>query len=165
VETFYVVRYNVSTLEQFEGMMHIISGKVFNEAIQASNNLIKAVPLLGGSQSRADYEQALELVEYLVEHQPGHPLIEMLAVKVAKYEETAAEFAAFNARNQALPGGVALLRVLMDQHGLNQSSFVAEIGQRSYVNRILKGERRLTDKHKAALARRFNLPFEAFREA
>jgi len=60
---------------------------------------------------------------------------------------------------------VALLRVLMDQHGLNQSSFVAEIGQRSYVNRILKGERRLTDKHKAALARRFNLPFEAFREA
>ncbi len=145
--------------------MHIISRKVFNEAIQASNNLIKAVPLLGGSQSRADYEQALELVEYLVEHQPGHPLIEMLAVKVAKYEETAAEFAAFNARTQALPGGVALLRVLMDQHGLNQSSFVAEIGQRSYVNRILKGERRLTDKHKAALARRFNLPFEAFREA
>ncbi len=134
------------------------------EAIQASNNLIKAVPLLGGSKSKADYEQALELVEYLIEHQPGHPLIEMLADKVAKHEEAAPEFAAFNARVKTLPSGLALLRVLMDQHGLNQSSFVEEIGQRSYVNRILKGERTLTDKHKAALAKRFNLPFEAFRE-
>ncbi|MCQ8226680.1 helix-turn-helix domain-containing protein [Pantoea trifolii] len=134
------------------------------EAIKASNNLIKVVPLLGGSNSKADYEQALELVEYLIEHQPDHPLIEMLTDKVAKYEDSAPEFAAFNARITALPGGVALLRVLMDQHNLNQSSFVNEIGQRSYVNRILKGERSLTDKHKAALAKRFNLPFEAFRE-
>jgi len=134
------------------------------EAIQASDNLIKAVPLLGGSQSKADYEQALELVEYLVEHQPSHPLIEMLADKVAKYEEHAPEFSAFNARIKTLPGGVALLRVLMDQHDLNQSSFTQEIGQRSYVSRILKGERKLTDKHKAALAKRFNVPFEAFRE-
>lgn len=134
------------------------------EAIQASNNLIKAVPLLGGSNSKADYEQALELVEYLIEHQPGHALIDMLADKVAKYEDSAPEFAAFNARIKTLPGGVALLRVLMDQHHLTQSSFVNEIGQRSYVNRILKGERKLTDKHKAALAKRFDLPFEAFRE-
>ncbi len=134
------------------------------EAIQASDNLIKAVPLLGGSQSKADYEQALELVEYLVEHQPSHPLIDMLTDKVAKYEEHAPEFAAFNSRVKILPGGVALLRVLMDQHHLNQSSFTQEIGQRSYVSRILKGERMLTDKHKAALAKRFNLPFEAFRE-
>ncbi|EJL91254.1 transcriptional regulator [Pantoea sp. BIGb0393] len=134
------------------------------EAIQASNNLIKAVPLLGGSQSEADYEQALELVEYLIEHHPAHPLIEMLADKVAKYEDSASEFSEFNKRINTLAGGVALLRVLMDQHHLNQSSFVNEIGQRSYVNRILKGERKLTDKHKAALAKRFNLPFEAFRE-
>ncbi len=134
------------------------------EAIQASNNLIKAVPLLGGSQSKADYEQALELVEYLIEHQPTHPLIDMLADKVAKFEEHAPEFADFNARVKAMPGGVALLRMLMDQHGLNQSSFTQEIGQRSYVSRILNGERNLTDKHKAALAKRFNLPFEAFRE-
>lgn len=137
---------------------------MINEAIQASNNLIKAVPLLGGSRSKSDYEQALELVGYLIEHHPAHPLIDMLADKVAKYEENAPEFAAFNARINALPRGVALLRVLMDQHGLNQSSFANEIGQRSYVNRILKGERKLTDKHKAALAKRFNLPFESFRE-
>ena len=134
------------------------------EAIQATDNLIKAVPLLGGSQLKADYEQALELVEYLIEHQPTHPLIDMLADKVAKYEEYAPEFADFNARIKALPRGVAVLRMLMDQHGLNQSSFTQEIGQRSYVSRILKGERNLTDKHKAALAKRFNLPFEAFRD-
>ncbi|HBZ17705.1 MAG TPA: transcriptional regulator [Pantoea sp.] len=134
------------------------------EAIQASNNLIKVVPLLGGSKSKADYEQALELVEYLIEHHPSHPLIEMLVDKVEKYEDTACEFSEFNKRIKTLTGGVALLRVLMDQHHLNQSAFVNEIGQRSYVNRILKGERKLTDKHKAALAKRFNLPFEAFRE-
>ena len=133
------------------------------EAIQATDNLIKAVPLLGGSQLKADYEQALELVEYLIEHQPTHPLIDMLADKVAKYEEYAPEFADFNARIKALPRGVAVLRMLMDQHGLNQSSFTQEIGKRSYVSRILKGERNLTDKHKAALAKRFTLPFEAFR--
>lgn len=135
------------------------------EAIQATNNLVKIVPLLGGSTSKADYEQALELVEYLVEHKPESPLIDILADKVAKYENNAPEYAAFNARIASLPGGVALLRVLMDQHGLTQSSFAEEIGQRSYVSRILNGERQLTDKHKAALAKRFNLPFEAFRNS
>jgi len=134
------------------------------EAIQATNDLVRIVPFLGGSPSKADYEQALELVEYLVEHEPNSPLIDMLADKVAKYENRP-EFAAFNTRIANLPGGVALLRVMMDQHGLNQSSFVEEIGQRSYVSRILNGDRQLTDKHKAALAKRFNLPFEAFRDS
>ncbi|MGJ0191119.1 helix-turn-helix domain-containing protein [Pantoea sp. RRHST58] len=135
------------------------------EAIQATNDLIKIVPFLGASPSKDDYKQALELVEYLVEHEPNSPLIDMLADKVAKYESNAPEFTAFNTRIANLPGGVALLRVLMDQHGLTQSSFAEEIGQRSYVSRILKGDRQLTDKHKAALAKRFNLPFEAFRDS
>ncbi|MDF7662272.1 helix-turn-helix domain-containing protein [Erwiniaceae bacterium L1_54_6] len=135
---------------------------MITEAIEATNNLIKAVPLFGGSTSQADYKQALELVEYLIEYQPQSPLIDLLADKVKKYEDNAPEFAEFNARIASLSSGVALLRILMDQHGLNQSSFHEEIGQRSYVSRILNGDRKLTDKHKAALARRFNLPFEAF---
>ncbi|MCZ4061277.1 transcriptional regulator [Pantoea sp. LMR881] len=137
---------------------------MITEAIQATNNLIKIVPLLGGSTNKKDYEQALELVEYLVEHDPDSPLVDLLAEKVARYEDNAPEFAEFNARIAEMPHGVALLRVLMDQHGLTQSSFVDEIGQRSYVSRILRGERVLTDKHKARLAERFKLPFEAFNE-
>lgn len=137
---------------------------MITEAIQATNDLVKIVPFLGGSTSKKDYEQALELVEYLIEHDPDSPLVDMLADKVARYEDNAPEFAEFNARIARLPRGVTLLRVLMDQHKLTQSSFVAEIGQRSYVSRILRGERALTDKHKARLAARFKLPFEAFNE-
>lgn len=135
---------------------------MITEAIQATNQLVEIIPFLGGSTQKKDYEQALELVEYLVEHQPDSPLIDMLADKVARYEDNAPEFAEFNARIAKMPQGVALLRVLMDQYGLNQSSFTEEIGQRSYVSRILRGQRSLTDKHKARLAARFNLPFEAF---
>jgi len=137
---------------------------MITEAIQATNDLVRIVPFLGGSNDKRDYEQALELVEYLVEHQPDSPLVEILSDKVARYENSAPEFAAFNARTDAMPRGVALLRVIMDQHGLTQSSFADEIGQRSYVSRILRGDRPLTDKHKARLAARFNLPFEAFAE-
>lgn len=137
---------------------------MITEAIQATNNLIKAVPLLGGSTRKKDYEQALELVEYLVEHDPDSPLVDILTDKVARYEDSATEFAAFNARIAALPKGVAALRVLMDQYGLNQSSFAAEIGQRSLVSRILKGERSLTLEHMQALARRFNVPVTTFIE-
>lgn len=38
------------------------------EAIRLSNELAEAVPLLAGSSQREDYEEALELVEYLIEH-------------------------------------------------------------------------------------------------
>ena len=137
---------------------------MITEAIQTTNDLVRIVPFLGGSTDKRDYEQALELVEYLVEHQPDSPLVEILSDKVARYENSAPEFAAFNARTDAMPRGVALLRVIMDQRGLTQSSFADEIGQRSYVSRILRGDRPLTDKHKARLAARFNLPFEAFAE-
>ncbi|KIC86585.1 UNVERIFIED_ORG: HTH-type transcriptional regulator/antitoxin HigA [Pantoea allii] len=137
---------------------------MITEAIQATNDLVRIVPFLGGSIDKRDYEQALELVEYLVEHQPDSPLVEILSDKVARYENSAPEFAAFNALTHAMPRGVALLRVIMDQRGLTQSSFADEIGQRSYVSRILRGDRPLTDKHKARLAARFNLPFEAFAE-
>ena len=41
---------------------------MYTDAIQAANSLVSIVPLLGGNASRKDYEDALTLVEYLVEH-------------------------------------------------------------------------------------------------
>ena len=36
---------------------------MITEAIQATNDLVRIVPFLGGSTDKRDYEQALELVE------------------------------------------------------------------------------------------------------
>ncbi|HCL6723602.1 TPA: hypothetical protein N2Q78_005216 [Citrobacter freundii] len=107
-------------------------------------------------------EDALALVEYLIEHDPDHPLVDILVAKIGQYEDEAPEFAEFNSRIAAVPTGVALLRVLMDQHKLTQSDFEEEIGNKSLVSRILKGDCTLTLDHKRALARRFNLPISVF---
>ena len=110
---------------------------MYTDAIQAANSLVSIVPLLGGNASRKDYEDALTLVEYLVEHEPDHPLVDMLVAKIAQYEDEAEEFAEFNDRIAALPSGVALLRVLMYQHKLTPSDFEEATGKQSLVRRIL----------------------------
>ncbi|UYU31191.1 helix-turn-helix domain-containing protein [Siccibacter colletis] len=136
----------------------------YAEAIEAANSLVKIVPILGSSPGRKDYEDALLLIEYLIEYEPDSPLVEMLSARIDRYERTAPEFAAFNARTAAIPAGVALLRTLMDQYQLTQSDFENEIGKKSLVSRILKGDRTLTLKHMQALAKRFDLPVSAFIE-
>lgn len=135
---------------------------IFSDAIKAADSLVSMLPLLGGSTSRKDYEDAVHLVEYLIEHKPDNPLIDMLTAKIDAYEEQAPEFAEFNARIDTESHGVTLLRILMDQYGLRQTDFSEEIGQRSLVNRILKGERKLTLDHMRKLAKRFNIPVSRF---
>ncbi|HDT3135086.1 TPA: helix-turn-helix domain-containing protein [Enterobacter asburiae] len=131
-------------------------------AIKAAKDLTNALPFLGSRPSRHDYEDALALVEYLVEHEPDSPLVEMLTAKIDKYENESPEFAEFNARVARIPSGVALLRTLMDQYQLTQSDFENEIGKKSLVSRILNGQRTLTLDHMRALAKGFGLPVSAF---
>jgi len=140
----------------------MMTANSYEAALNATATLINAVPLLGGSHSREDYEQALEMVERLIDTDDENPLIDLLAKKIADYENSAPEFEAFNTRIAALPQELAMLRVLMDQYGLNQSSFKEEIGARSLVSMILKGERKLTLEHMKALSKRFGLPISAF---
>ncbi|RJT31941.1 helix-turn-helix domain-containing protein [Rahnella woolbedingensis] len=140
----------------------MMTANSYEAALNATATLINAVPLLGGSHSREDYEQALEMVERLIDTDDENPLIDLLAKKIADYENSTPEFEAFNTRIAALPQELAMLRVLMDQHGLNQSSFKEEIGARSLVSMILKGERKLTLEHMKALSKRFGLPVSAF---
>ncbi|HKS33781.1 MAG TPA: helix-turn-helix domain-containing protein [Enterobacteriaceae bacterium] len=137
---------------------------MINNAIKAADELVTLIPFLGRSTRKQDYEQALDVIESLMEQAPDSPLIELLMAKIDRYENNDPELAAFNARIEALPRGVAALRVLMDQYGLNQSSFTNEIGQRSLVSRILSGERNLTVDHIRALAERFNVSAEVFIE-
>ena len=56
---------------------------MITDAIKAADALLRAVPLLQGSGSQQDYREALELVEYLLENDEHHPLIDMLAKKIA----------------------------------------------------------------------------------
>lgn len=131
-------------------------------AIKAANDLTSELPFLGSSPSRHDYEDALGLVEYLIEHDPDSPLVEMLTTKIDKYENESLEFAEFNAGVASIPSGVALLRTLIDQYQLTQSDFENEIGKKSLVSRILNEQRTLTLDHMRALAKRFGVPVSAF---
>ncbi|MGB9095066.1 helix-turn-helix domain-containing protein [Erwinia sp.] len=134
----------------------------YQQVIHATEILVNAVPFLGANPGQADYKEALKLVEYLLEHNDDSPLIDLLATRIASYEDTAAEFAEFNARIAAIPRELAMLRTLMDQYGLNQSSFRHEIGSRSLVSMIMNGQRVLTLEHMRALSVRFNIPVSAF---
>ncbi|HCT7900767.1 TPA: transcriptional regulator [Enterobacter cloacae] len=113
-------------------------------ATKVTNDLTSEFPFLGSNPSRQDYEDTLALVEYLIEHNPDSPLVEILNVKIDKHENESPEFALFNARVASIPSGVALLRTLMDQYQLTQSDFENEIGKKSLVSRIPNGQRTLT---------------------
>ncbi|RAU30738.1 helix-turn-helix domain-containing protein [Enterobacter sp. ECC-175] len=134
----------------------------YAETIKAANALTKLLPFLSVNPTKEDYQDALDLVEYLIEHDPDNPLIDMLTAKIDRYENASPEFAEFNARVASIPSGVALLRTLMDQHKLTQSDLENEIGKKSLVSRILSGQRSLTLDHMRALAKRFNIPVSTF---
>lgn len=122
-----------------------------------SNQLAEALPLLAGSGQQRDYEDALELVEYLIEHEPDNPLVDLLCARIADYEDNDSGLAIFNARQREIDSGSAVLRVLIEQHNLRLSDFENEIGKKSLVSRILSGERQLTVAHIRALCARFGL--------
>ena len=54
------------------------------------------------------------------------------------------------------PADLAVLRLLMDQHGLGTAD-LPEIGSKSMVSRVLSGERSLSKKHIQALSKRFGI--------
>lgn len=55
---------------------------MISDANKAVNDLASIVPLLGGSSSRKDYEDVRKLVEYLLEHDPDSPLVDILTARI-----------------------------------------------------------------------------------
>ena len=108
------------------------------------------------------YEMALELVESLfdeAEDSPVDPLnavITMLSEAISQYESRDREMLAFEIEASAGPSDLAMLRLLMDQHGLGMAD-LPEIGSKSMVSRVLSGERSLSKKHIKALSERFEI--------
>ncbi|MDC9624039.1 helix-turn-helix domain-containing protein [Xenorhabdus sp. XENO-7] len=132
------------------------------KAIQATTDLIAAVPFLGNSSSENDYRDALAMVDYFIENDDESPLIDILAAKITEYENNNERFAEFNKAVEDMPTGVAALRVLMDQHGLSYSDLQEEIGSKSLISQILSGKRSLTITHIKAISERFNVRPEIF---
>ncbi len=108
------------------------------------------------------YKEALELIEELLEEagdSPDDPLnaiIEMLGHAIKTYENEDEELAAFEKQAMEQPADLAMLRLLMNQHGLGTAD-LPEIGSKSMVSRVLSGKRTLNKKHIQALAERFGI--------
>lgn len=132
------------------------------KALEATKQLVAAIPLLGDSTSESDYRNALEMVEYLIENDDTNPLIDFLALKITDYEKRNERFADFNKAIEDMPTGVAALRVLIDQHNLTYADLKEEIGSKSLVSQILSGDRSLTISHIKALAERFGVRPDLF---
>ncbi|WP_258048031.1 helix-turn-helix domain-containing protein, partial [Escherichia coli] len=101
------------------------------DILQAGEKLTAVAPFLAGIQNEEQYTQALELVDHLLLNDPENPLLDLVCAKITAWEESAPEFAEFNAMAQAMPGGIAVIRTLMDQYGLTLSD-LPEIGTTSF---------------------------------
>lgn len=134
----------------------------FSQVKEKASALFSEAPFIGSIHSNEEYEQALALVDELIEDYPLYrPLIEMLSASIERWENSAPEFTDFNRRLEHVDPGVATLKSLIEQHGLTMNDF-PEIGSKSLVSRVLSGERQLTRQHIRALTRRFNINAELF---
>jgi len=119
-------------------------------------------PLLAPIEDEADYDQRVATMEELLsraddmEADPRAQLASRIAEVVESYDEA----------NRPAPraGGPEVLRYLMAEHGLSQSN-VPEVGPQSVVSEILSGKRDLNWRQIQALADRFGLSTDAFRDA
>jgi HTH-type transcriptional regulator/antitoxin HigA len=128
-----------------------------------SNEAVRVMPWLQGIQSDEQYDELVELMDTLVEdYDANQVLIDVLFPIIERYEEEAGRFKAFNERIEGIDQGVAMLRVIMDQHGLKTSDFPNEIGNKSNVSQVLNGKRSLTLGHIKALSQRFGIPASMF---
>ncbi len=126
------------------------------EAKQIAGQLNQILPILREINNEQQHEQALELMDELIEdYDTNLVLIEALGNAITRYEEQAGSFADFNQRNDDLDPAVAMLRVLMDQHGLNTMDFEKEVGKKSMVSQVLNGHKKLTREHISNLCKRF----------
>jgi len=116
------------------------------------------------------YEEALALIETLLEQARDDPddplngLIELLTQAIANYEAEQEPLQAFHQQAQSVPADVAILRLLMEQHHLGTADF-PEIGDKSLISRIARGERNLTKQHIEKLAARFQIAPGSFFQA
>jgi len=134
-----------------------------NQIKDNAHRLFSEAGFIAEIKSTEEHEQALELVENLIEdYDENEQLIDLVSRSIQEWESTSEEFADFNRRINDMNNGVAVLKTLMDQYNLGVNDFEKEIGGKSLVSLITNNKRQLTLGHIHALAKRFNLPPKTF---
>lgn len=127
-----------------------------------SSEIENVMPWIQGITDHQQYLELLDTMEKLIEdYGTNQVLIDLMFPVIERYEEESEYFREFNERINRLETGVALLRVLKDQHKLTLNDF-PEIGAKSLVSQILSGSRQLTFRHIRALSSRFGIPAQMF---
>jgi HTH-type transcriptional regulator/antitoxin HigA len=127
--------------------------KIYNDAAARFNALNEIVPLHSIS-SQEEYDRAQKSLDELLdagaadESHPLAPIASALGDLMGAWEDV----------NVTLPDAspAAVLRFLMDQHGLRQSD-LPEIGSQGVVSQILREQRQLTVNHIVQLSARFGV--------
>ncbi|MGO2234602.1 MAG: hypothetical protein ACTH5B_11060 [Marinomonas sp.] len=89
---------------------------VTNEITQMANAIVAQLPILNGISNSDEHQQALILLEELLErYDENLIIIEALSNVIARYEDGAAEFDTFNKRQIAINPETAMLKLLIDQ--------------------------------------------------
>lgn len=112
------------------------------EVTKMASSITAQLPILNGINTAAEHQQALALMDELIEqYDENLIIIEALGNAITRYEDESAQFEAFNSRQNDLDPAVASLKVLMEQHNLNTTDFESEIGKKSMVLQVLAGKK------------------------
>ena len=120
------------------------------------------LPLLSEITDEADYDRRVAMMDHLLdrasdlEDDPRADLASHIGDLVEAYDE--------RSRPMPVSGSREVLRYLMAEHGLTQSD-LPEIGGQSVVSEILAGKRDLNWRQVRALADRFGISTDAFRDS
>ncbi|HDO1318121.1 hypothetical protein [Aeromonas veronii] len=94
------------------------------------------VPYIVHIDNQDDYEQALELMDELVDdYDTNKQLIELLETSIERWEDEADEFADFNKAFACVEQGIAALKTLLNQHRLGMAD-LPELGSKSNVSKL-----------------------------
>lgn len=89
---------------------------VTNEITQMAKAIVTQLPILNGITNSDQHQQALILLEDLIEqYDENLIIIEALSNVITRYEDESAEFDAFNKRQTAINLATTTLTVLIDQ--------------------------------------------------
>ena len=130
---------------------------------RAYNTFTSTLGVIMPIRDEEAYEQALTIAEQLFDeldesgHDPKVYLLNLVADQIERYENALPEMQDFLRKAETQSSDYEVLRLIMSQHHLGAADLLSEIGSKSLVSLILKGERNLTKTHIGKLCDRFNL--------
>jgi HTH-type transcriptional regulator/antitoxin HigA len=127
--------------------------KYIREANADYRRIRQHIPI-GPLRTEAEYRRAVAVLDEIIDEigeQENHALTDLaetVAMAIAAYEEVHVPLQDTS--------GPAILRTLMDEHGLSQSN-LPEIGSQGVVSEVLSGKRDLNVRQIGRLVARFNV--------